>query len=131
MEPGMMEKQMCVGGNGSVGLLWSVTEYARGKITVKPGTPAGSVNGITDASTIERWLYMMESNIRGKGGDIFMVGTRPEEVVEIVIGNHIASLAVFASSNTATDTLTKIEEMKSGLTKKVVSILDPNSRENN
>jgi hypothetical protein len=53
-----------------------------------------------------------------------MTNTRPEEVAEIVIGNHLASLAVFAVSNNATETLTKIEDMKKGLTKKLVDILD-------
>lgn len=55
-----------------------------------------------------------------------MIGTKPEKVAEIVIGNHLASLAVFAVSNTATATLTEIEEMKKGLTKKLAEILDPN-----
>ena len=54
-----------------------------------------------------------------------MINTFPEEVAEIVIGNHLATLAVYAVSNNATETLTKIEDMKKGLTKKLVEILDP------
>ena len=55
----------------------------------------------------------------------------PKDIAETVIGNHLASLAVFAASNSATNTLTKIEEMKKELTEKLVGILDPNSRKGN
>ena len=53
-----------------------------------------------------------------------MIGTRPEEVAEIVIGNHLASLAVFAVRHSAAETLIEIEDLKKGLTKKIVEILD-------
>lgn len=53
-----------------------------------------------------------------------MINTSPEEVAQIVIGNHLATLAVFAVSNNATETLTKIEGMKVELTEKLVKILD-------
>lgn len=53
-----------------------------------------------------------------------MINTRPEEVAEIVIGNHLASLALFSVSHSATETLIEIEDMKKGLTKKLVEIFD-------
>jgi hypothetical protein len=54
-----------------------------------------------------------------------MIKLRQKDTAEMVIGNHLASLAVYSVNHNSAETLTKIEEMKTGLTEKLCQILDP------
>lgn len=55
-----------------------------------------------------------------------MIRLRQRDTAEVVLQNHLASLAVYSATHDAAETLTMIEEMKSGLTDKICKILDPN-----